>query len=219
MEIFIVVIIVAAVILIAVYGYYAAEKRRKDMAAVAERLGLAYLQESVDIDDDTYGEIDLFQHGSSREAEHVIGGSKDGCDAQLFDYEYTTGSGKDKTTHNYSVCVLTVAQDFKSLFIRTESFLDRIAGAVGFDDIDFESNEFSNKYYVKSSDKKFAYDVIHPQMMEFLLNAGEIPEIEISGRHMAFYFNETIEPEEYAILCDFSFRFYKLIPHYLKSEM
>ncbi len=162
MEIFIFVIIFAIIILIAVYAYYAAEQRRKDMSAVAGRLGLAYLEESADINDDTYGEIDLFQRGSSRKAEHLIGGSKDGCNVDLFDYQYTTGSDKDETTYNYSVCVLTVAQDFKSLFIRTESFLDRIAGAVGFDDIDFESKEFNNKYHIKSNDKKFAYGVIHP---------------------------------------------------------
>ncbi|MBI5360139.1 MAG: hypothetical protein HZA48_06095 [Planctomycetes bacterium] len=219
MEIFIFAIIFAVIILIAVYAYYASEQRRKDMVAAAGRLGLSYLQESADINDDTYGEIGLFQRGSSREAEHMLGGSKDGCNVDLFDYQYTTGSDKDKTTHNYSVCVLTVAQVFKPLFIRTESFLDRIAGAVGFDDIDFESKEFSNKYYVKSGDRKFAYDVIHPQMIEFLLGIGAIPEIEISGRHMAFYFNEIIKPEEYVPLCEFSLQFYKLIPHYLKSEM
>ena len=44
------------------------------------------------------------------------------------------------------------------------------AGAFGFDDIDFESAEFSKRFYVKSPDKRFAYDVVHPRMMEFLLD-------------------------------------------------
>ncbi len=36
--------------------------------------------------------------------------------------------------------------------------------------LDFESAEFSKKYYVKCEDKKFSYDIIHPQMIEFILN-------------------------------------------------
>ena len=48
---------------------------------------------------------------------------------------------------------------------------DKVAGAFGFDDIDFESSEFSKRFYVKSTEKRFAYDVLHPRMMEFLLAA------------------------------------------------
>ena len=47
--------------------------------------------------------------------------------------------------------------------------LDKITEFAGFNDIDFESAEFSRKFYVKSPDKRWAYDVIHPRMMEFLL--------------------------------------------------
>src|SRR5690606_4766878 len=55
------------------------------------------------------------------------------------------------------------------LMIRAENLFDKIGAAMGFDDIDFESAEFSRKFMVKSSDKRFAYDVITPRMMEFLM--------------------------------------------------
>jgi hypothetical protein len=64
------------------------------------------------------------------------------------------------------------------LLIRREGIFDKIAGVLGFDDIDFESSEFSRKFCVKSGDKRFAYDVIDPRMMEFLL-ASDPPTIDI----------------------------------------
>ena len=56
--------------------------------------------------------------------------------------------------------------------------MDKIAGALGFHDINFESSEFSRKFHIKCADKKFAYDVIHPRMMEFLLAAAQRGDIE-----------------------------------------
>ena len=41
--------------------------------------------------------------------------------------------------------------------------------AFGWDDIDFESAEFSRKYFVKCEDKRWAYDVLHGRVMELLL--------------------------------------------------
>ncbi|MCZ6810529.1 MAG: hypothetical protein O7D97_00875, partial [Planctomycetota bacterium] len=66
------------------------------------------------------------------------------------------------------------------LLIRREGMFDKLAGAFGFDDIDFESAEFSKRFYVKSPDKRFAYDVIHPRMMEFLLG-GDPPTVDIEA--------------------------------------
>ena len=45
-----------------------------------------------------------------------------------------------------------------------------MAGALGFEDINFESEEFSRAFFVKCPEKKFAYDVIDPRMMQFLLD-------------------------------------------------
>jgi hypothetical protein len=40
---------------------------------------------------------------------------------------------------------------------------------VGLDDIDFESTEFSQKFRVKSPDRRWAYDVVHQKTMELML--------------------------------------------------
>jgi hypothetical protein len=54
---------------------------------------------------------------------------------------------------------------------------------LGYDDIDFESVEFSKAFTVRSKDKKFAYDICHPRMMDYMLNH---PYITIEIEHDAF---------------------------------
>jgi len=39
------------------------------------------------------------------------------------------------------------------------------------DDIDIESAEFSRKFFVKAPEKRWAYHVVHQQMMAYLLEA------------------------------------------------
>ena len=210
--------------LIIYYSYYTAEQRRKAMRNVAQQLGLNYSGDeswslwgkSTD-KDRIYSDISLFQQGSSPKAYNIVSGNKDRCYVDIFDYTYRTGSGKNRRAHYNSVCTLTIPQRFRSLHIRSEGFFDKIAGAIGFDDIDFESKEFSSKYYVKSDDRKFAYDIIHPQMMEFLL-ATTPPLIEINGKYMAFYIARKIKPAEYIGLYNFTMEFYKKIPNYVLEE-
>jgi hypothetical protein len=104
----------------------------------------------------------------------------------LFRYHFQTTETRTVTTTdskgNLSTRTETYEQDhwrayliielhasFPQLWIRPEHWGDRFAGFLGFDDIDFESEQFSSRYFVKSDDRQFAYAVIHPQMMEWLL--------------------------------------------------
>src|SRR5262249_36626985 len=87
----------------------------------------------------------------------------------IFDYHYITGSGEDETTHKRSASLATLGIDCPYLIIRPETILDRFAASIGFDDINFESDEFNRAFNVRGEDKKFAYDICHAGMMEFLL--------------------------------------------------
>lgn len=65
--------------------------------------------------------------------------------------------------------------------------LSKIAQAFGYEDVDFESAEFSRAFCVRAKDKKFAYDVCHAQMMEYLLANRDL-SIEIENRALALAF-------------------------------
>lgn len=193
----------AIVIVVAILGAIAARKRREAMQALAARLGLSF---SADRDFNLaaeYGFLDQLAHGSNRYAFNVLSGRYADQSVRVFDYHYETYStdskGRRQTQHHYlSFFVLTLPQDFPELKISREGWLSKIAQAFGYADIDFESAEFSRAFCVRSPDKKFAYDICNPQMMEYLLANRDL-NIEIEHQALALGFSgrmdlETIEP-------------------------
>jgi hypothetical protein len=79
------------------------------------------------------------------------------------------------------------------LVIAREGFFSKVAQAFGYDDIDFESHEFSRKFCVRSPDKKFAYDFCNARMMEYLL-ANDDLTIELDQDTLALTFNSRLDP-------------------------
>lgn len=54
----------------------------------------------------------------------------------------------------------------------------------------FESEDFNRSYSVRAGDTRFAYDVLHPQMMEWLLSRGARP-FAVLGGHLCFEVADT----------------------------
>jgi hypothetical protein len=118
--------------------------------------------------------LDFFRRGSNRYGENFLTGPAAGHYLTAFDYHYQTssGSGKDRRTqhHRFTVVMLQPGFPLKPLNIRGEHLFDGLAAAPGWDDIDFESAEFSRKYHVSSPDRRWAFDVITARNMAFLLD-------------------------------------------------
>jgi hypothetical protein len=91
--------------------------------------------------------------------------------------------------------VLLLEQSFPELTIAPEGIFSKVAQAFGYDDIDFESHEFSRKFCVRSRDKKFAYDVCHARMIEYLLANNDL-SIEIENSALAIAYSGVLKPEE-----------------------
>lgn len=158
------------------------ERRREALRDVSRRLGLRFHTRKDRSIHRVFGHS-LFRKGRSREAFNNISGSLQlagySVEVRMGDYQYVTGSGKSRQRHRHSfACFLLPFAGTPDLLIRKEGLGDKLLGGLGFDDIDFESEEFSRRFWVKSGDKRFAYDVIHPRMMDFLLE-GPTPQIEI----------------------------------------
>jgi len=175
-------LIVAGILLVAVFAYVSwlqEKKRREALAALAQELGLRFDPGVDHGHDDEYAQFEIFRRGHSRVARNTMSGTvllfDRPCELVAGDFRYkvTSGSGKNRSTsvYRFSYLIVHPPWDTPSLLIRPEGMWDKLKGVFGFDDIDFESDEFSRKFYVKSSDRKFAYDVLHPRMMEFLLLA------------------------------------------------
>ena len=100
------------------------------------------------------------------------------------------------------------------LTIAREGVFSKIAQAFGYDDIDFESHEFSRKFCVRSKDKKFAYDVCNARMIEYLL-ANDDLNIEIEGMALAIGFGDTLAPERIEPNLQRLVQLRGLMPYYL----
>jgi len=128
-----------------------------------------------------WGFLDTLSQGTDRYAIHILRGTYKEEKLFVFDYRFQTGSGKSRQDHNCTMLMLVFKQVFPQLTIGPENFGLRIAEAVGLaNDIKFESGEFSRKFCVRSPDKKFAYDICNPQMIDYLLGNPAL-HIEIQG--------------------------------------
>ena len=68
--------------------------------------------------------------------------------------------------------------------VRPEHVLDRLAATIGFNDLDFESVEFSDAFHVKAEDERFAYALFDPNMIELMLRRRP-PEMHIGRGWLA----------------------------------
>ena len=170
-----------------VFGILKARQRREAMARLAAELGFEFYPDDPWGIAERYAMFELFGRGHSRKASNILCGELDGRAVVAFDYKYTTGSGKNQSTHHYQGVVLGLPIMAAGLRMRGETVFDRLASWVGWDDIDFESDEFSRRYHVRSEDRRFAYDIFHARLIEHLLACGDVPDLEMKGNLMILY--------------------------------
>ena len=188
-------VMIALIVVVAIAGHLAARKRREAMAALAGRLGFRFSPRRSRALARRYDFMDKLRAGRNRYAHNVLSGTYQGHDVVVFDYHYQTGSGKNTHHHHLSFFILQMPIMCPELTIGPEGVLSKIAQAVGYDDIDFESHEFSRRFCVRCRDKKFAYDVCHAQMIEYLL-ANDDLTVEIDANAMAIWFDSRLSPQQ-----------------------
>ena len=219
MQIFIFVIIAVIIIVGGYFGYLSNKKRREAMLALAAKYGLQFNPGHDRNIARGYNFLDKLRAGSNRYAFNVLSGQFKDNDILAFDFHYETHSsnskGQRQTHHHYfSFFILNMPIIFPELKIGREGFFSKIGQALGFDDIDFESHEFSRKFCVRSKDKKFAYDFCNAQMIEYLL-ANEDLTIEVENHALAISFDRRLNPEQIEMNLERLVKVRSLIPNYL----
>ncbi|MGN6577805.1 MAG: DUF3137 domain-containing protein [Nocardioides sp.] len=172
---------VAVVVLVAVLGFLAEKKRRELLQRVAASRGWRYTRR----DDAWAGYFggSPFGRGHNRQAHNILTGVHDGRDFVGFDYLYhTTETSTDaqghttsrEVSHWFSVLALRTADGFPALEVSPEGFFGRAIGKLTNRDIQLESEEFNRAFTVVSADRRFAYDILHPRLMERLLLTRDV---------------------------------------------
>ena len=169
-----IVLIVVVTVAAAIWNYYRTQQRRKEFAAWAAQNGFRY-----EIRNDAYSSMPWgapFDLGFGRAAHDVLTATVDGRPVLCFTYVYKTRTSNGKTsstqTHWFSIYSVRLPRPVPELRVGREGFLSSIARAIGVHDIEFESEDFNRAFKVKCDNRKFAYDVVNPQMMAFLLDSG-----------------------------------------------
>jgi hypothetical protein len=193
-----VVVFVVAVAVGALLWYLqavAAARRRKRMSDVAARHGLTFsakdpfhMPRSVP--------LAFFDRGHARKVTNVMyGRTPEGHDRRAFDYQYTTGSGKNRRVYTFSCGLISTGASWPRLTLGPEGFFERVMDVIGSADIQFESEEFNREWEVRSPEPRFASAMIDPEMMLFLMEKAQGARIEVSGPWILFS-GERRDPEQ-----------------------
>lgn len=210
---------IALAIAVAVFSYLAKKKRREGFALVATQLGMEYWPE------DPFGLLSepfaLFNRGDGRGIENVLAGPYQSLDTKAFDYWYyeesTDSKGnRTKTYYRFDCVVVPIDAACSPLTIDNENVLTRLADALSFHDIQFESEDFNRMFNVKSPDKKFANDFVDARMMQWLLQNGKGTAFEIMGDRLLSY-RRKLSPMEIVTLLGLSKAFLDHVPRVVYS--
>ena len=159
------------VIVLIVVGVIQNKKRREALTAFAAARGWTMRESDPSLV--TRFDGHPFGTGDSRRATNCLYGSHDGRHVVAFDYQYetTSGTGDDRSTdtHHYSVVAVSLGLAVPPLAVSPEGAVGRFFGRLTNRDIELESEDFNRAFTVTAHDRKFASDVLHPQMMQMLL--------------------------------------------------
>lgn len=151
------------------YSSHLAAKRTEAMQEFAANIGLDFQAEENTEVLSRLQSFNLFNQGRSRKMRNVIVGETDLARIAIFDYRYTTGSGKNTTTHHRTVVSMEAdALDVPSFTLRPESFFDAVGSALGFQDIDFDEHpRFSKMFVLKGDSEEVIREFFDKDLLDF----------------------------------------------------
>jgi hypothetical protein len=189
------------VIVLGVYSYFQSKQRRLDLSQWAAAHGLSFSEEKDGGFDDRFPNFSCLKQGSSRYAYNIMQGRIEENGILAFDYHYETQStdsdGKTTTyNHYFSAVIVDSGLPLKQIFIRGENFFDKIGGFLGMTDIELESAEFNRQFHVAAPDRRWAFDFLSQESMEFLLNSPRF-SLDIHDGLIIAYNNTTFSVQNF----------------------
>ncbi|MDM7829742.1 DUF3137 domain-containing protein [Cellulomonas edaphi] len=168
-------LVLALALLVAAGAWYTQRKRLEAIAAWARASGWSFVGRDDSLAYRWAGEP--FGTGDEREAVEVMTGTYAGADAVSFTYRSTRirrgSDGKtERSTTTHHVVALTLPAALSTVEVTPEGIGARLAKMVGAQDVQFESEEFNRAYRVEGTDPQVVHAVIHPRLMERLLEPG-----------------------------------------------
>ena len=167
---------------------------------------------------DVYG---LTRVGFGHSTEKLVRAANDGLPLDAFIHRwktrrtetYTDSDGNTRTRtvteqHDETVCVVNLPFAFP---------LISVGGGWGGQRVRFESEEFNDRFKIKTDDAKFTYDVIHPRTMEFMM-AVDPPDFRIEDHLMRFALSSH-DTLLIGLCADFAHEFFGRVPSFVWHDL
>ncbi|MEC9094586.1 MAG: hypothetical protein VX438_17890 [Planctomycetota bacterium] len=162
--------------------------RREKLEKFASELSLDFHPTGLEELQSLLQEFKLFNLGRSRKMTNVILGETEIIKVAIFDYSYTTGSGKEQSTANQTVVAMESNElNIPSFTMRPEHLFDWVGSAFGFQDIDFDDHpQFSKLFVLKATDESSVRDFFDQELLDFFTERKGITFEGIPGRFIYF---------------------------------
>lgn len=172
----VIVLFVLIAVLVLGIGWWAEQAKRKRAAAFAAANGLRYLAGPASPPQVPFQQFSI---GRARKVRHTFWREGDEFEASVFEYQYTTGSGKNSQTHHCTCALFRTGLGAPHLVLDRQGFFRDLLGKLGLRDIQLESPQFNDTWHVSCSDERFAVTVLDPAMMHWLMTLGGSGSVEI----------------------------------------
>ncbi len=173
MEIMLFVIIIGGAIAFSYYLHYLDKKRTEFFEAYAQRKNYSFQKEGEEVLNN-YG-FDFLKRGHSKRVKRLIRGEFESVKFLICDYKFQTGSGKSRQTHEQTIMIADLDFDLPDFILRSEGLFDKVAGIIGFSDINFDSHpKFSKMFYLKGENEKLIRNVFSNDILSFYENNENI---------------------------------------------
>ena len=171
-------------------------------------------------DDTLIAKYELTTAGFGHTTEKVVRGANDGLPIEAFIHRWKTQRTETYTDSEGRTQTRTVTDDHSEILIAITmpfSFpMLSVGGGWGGKKVRFESEEFNDRFTVRTENPKFASDVIHPRTMEFLM-AVQPPGFRIEGNGMRFSVDKH-DTELIGFCADFAHEFFARVPSFVWKD-
>lgn len=211
-------VFIVIVVLVWVFQYLSAKARREELSTWAKGKGFTFSPRKDRGLEQRFPSYECLRQGSGRYGFNFIEGTWQSRDFLGFDYHYRVQQGKN--TKHYYFSAVVVYSDFplKPLVVRPEGIFDRVKAFFGYEDIDFESAEFSKAFYVSAKDKRWAYDVLHPRAIKFLLDSPRF-SIQFDYYTLIAFRNEQFSPFDFECAATVLNGLLEQLPDYVVQQL
>ena len=173
-----VIALVIGIIFTIVYVVSVREKKRTGrLEIVVGEMGLEFLALGDEQLLGRLGGFPLMNVGRKQELKNLVVGDTSQGKLALFDFRYITGHGKHQKTRRQTVIAMEAAElgQLPAFNMRPEGFWDRVGGAFGMKDVDFDEHaDFSANFLLKGEDEETLRAFMDKDLLDFFADRPDL---------------------------------------------